>query len=74
MTSGLADVIGTVDSLVDSFGGLPSILLLASTILSTKFAPQLAAGIDLGISKVTTFVSKLSDTGSISGGLVTWVT
>ena len=46
MTDGLSKVLNVVDSLIDSFGGLPNILMLVSTILLNKFAPNIASGID----------------------------
>lgn len=61
MTNGLADVIQVIDSLIDSFGGLPNILMLISSIILTKFAPNIAQGIDLGIEKINIFYDKVSN-------------
>jgi hypothetical protein len=52
MTDGLSKVLNILSSLIDSFGGLPSILMLISTIILNKFAPNISQGIDLGISKI----------------------
>ena len=55
MTDGLADILSAIDTVVEGFGGLPSILLLISTIALSKMGPSLANGINLGVDKLKEF-------------------
>lgn len=64
MTNGLSDVINMINSLVKAFGGLPGLLLLASTIITTKFKPEITQSLDLGIQKIQLFGTKVKETAS----------
>ena len=52
MTDGFATVINIVDKVIDSFGGLKSIILLIATITVNKFQANIASAIDTTIFKV----------------------
>ena len=55
MTDGLADVLSAIDTVVEGFGGLPTILLLISSIALSKMGPSLASGINLGVDRLKEF-------------------
>lgn len=52
MTNGFASVISILDKVIETFGGLKSIILLVATISVNKFQANLASAIDTSIFKV----------------------
>lgn len=51
MTNGFASVISILDKIIETFGGLKSIILLVATISVNKFQANLASAIDTSIFK-----------------------
>jgi hypothetical protein len=45
LLNGLEDVIGLVDGLIDSFGGLRGILAITSNLLLNMFSSKISAGL-----------------------------
>ena len=64
-TNGLADVIDGVDGVIDSIGGLKTILLAISSIVLGKMGPSITNTINTGIEKILSF--KLSLSGLADG-------
>jgi hypothetical protein len=45
MTNFAADTVNTIDSVIDGLGGVKGMLLLITSIVTTKLAPQLSQGL-----------------------------
>ena len=73
MTNAFADVIEGIDGFVSAIGGLPTILLMISSIALNKMGPSIADGINMGISKITDFGQKISTIDFSFKGIVSGV-
>lgn len=62
----ISKVINGVTSVMKILGGLPGVLLMAVTILSNRFGPELTNGIEMGLNKFNLFKEKIQSTGGLA--------
>lgn len=62
----ISKVISGVTSVMKILGGLPGVLLMAVTILSNRFGPELTNGIEMGLNKFNLFKEKIQSTGGLA--------
>lgn len=62
----ISKVINGVTSVMKILGGLPGVLLMAVTILSNRFGPELTNGIEMGLNKFNLFKERIQSTGGLA--------